>query len=266
MSNLIFCTTFNQKLYDFSGKKMLESWKNTGSEGEWWCFSEDMPTTIYDKKPSIINTKECRLLVDFVEKWKNVIATEYGGNQDKWVCEDPKICDYNRQFMRWFYKVIALSYIKEVVGTKQLIVFVDCDSTFIKKVTYDTVVQIIDKHDYTYVMGKFRRENKKGIESGLMTFTGDGFKVIDLCYEKYISGGFLQYRRWDDGYVWHQILCENPEIKHMDLAGKILNPGGDPAGMTAWKNYIVHNKGLHGRSGLIPHIVNKSHKPTLNCR
>ncbi len=266
MIKSLFVTTFNQKLYNATGKQMLQSFISTKSEGRFFIahenidFGDSFLGVVSTGKLILQDTQKDSLYWEWHKKFKNYIPPAYGGDKLDWSeYNDYKQRDYNYQTGRWFWKIIGIKRALELqeIDEKTLITFVDSDCRFIQKVKYDHIKQILTEVDFVYHYGKFRKLHDKGFESGLYSIRGksNASLIADWLYEKYISGDFLKMRRWDDGYVMSKILDELPNIKSKDLAWKIREQTSRVCDHSIFANYILHSKGIHHRSGVIPRNI-----------
>ena len=108
-------------------------------------------------------------------------------------------------------------------------------------------------------LGKIRRRRGQGMESGFIGFQKKhgGYDFLDLVIDKYQSGEYKKYKRWDDSYlfrkVWdeHCLYSDENKISYRDVVGP--NPETSHVveeGLFA--DYIEHNKGFHIECGIFP--------------
>jgi len=262
---LLYVSSFNRRLWKFTGHALVESFLNTQTKGELLLtYEDDIKSQIKQKIHGLSNKHSLRYYNldedEFLQIWlKNnidIIPQDLGGTAAKCNCVDNdhiRGCPYsffNYRASQWFRKVVALNYAIKL-DTYDILVFIDCDAEFRKK----TSIQIIkdtfkNKLAMWYFLGRHRKALDKGIEAGFMGFHRQygGYDIIQLLIDKYVSGDFKQYHRWDDGYVLRMVVEENPQIPTKDLTeyvdvSRVMDEG-------PFRKYIAHKKGIHEKQGI----------------
>ena len=159
---ITYVTTFNKTLYESTGKKMLESFCNTGQDGTMIvCYEDDIKDDIeksFKNKFLLYNLSTDKYLLDWLEENKEVIPVQFGGMATEASCLDAfKV--WNFRASGWFRKIAALNYAKKIMsrGTYSLI-FVDCDCIFTKKIEQKKYFSVFANADYFYHWGSFLNE------------------------------------------------------------------------------------------------------------
>ena len=259
MSKLFFCSTFNQKLYDFTAKNMLQTWIDQECDGEFILGIENVQidgdfTTSHFIHLDITNHP---LYNNWISKFADYIPICYGGNKEDWSKEiaiDAKQASYCYQAARWFYKIVILKLAQELVQPEDYLVYVDCDSRFLNRIELETIQSICNDAEFIFHFGKWRAHNNKGIESGLLIFKESGYQVIDIVYDEYISGRFLEAPMWDDGYIFRWTL---PKYQNIVRCKDLISDNvmtGRVADYSPFKDFIFHDKGSTSRAKIVDKI------------
>lgn len=254
-------TSFNKALYHTTGKKLIQTFMAKKIDNKFLITYEDEIDNKIPKKDNFIlyNLDKNTFLKDWLNRFNHIIPQEYGGiakkcschiitNVDKWNGHNYGCphSEWNRRASKWFRKIVALKVALSYNPEK--ILFLDSDVYFIKHLPDRIVNSIFREDGFIYHYGKYRQRIKTGIESGVIGFSreGGGFDFLNkviVCFE---SGRFLNYPRWDDGYVFKMMLDETPKNKlgRHDLvlrerrSSHVVNLG-------LFRHYLVHNKGWH---------------------
>ena len=239
---ILYVTSFNEHLYQATGKDMIKSFVMWKTEGNLLITYEDgvHEDIVKHRKFLFHNLDKDDFLHNWLKTNEDIIPVEYGGLftgkfEDK----------FNRRAACWFRKIAAINAALKCGYDK--IVFVDSDSVFKKQITEEYMDQIFDGGAMFYHLGKSRIERDMGIESGFIGWdlNNGGKEYLQHVIDSFTSGDFRKYRRWDDGYVFRMIVDEHPEIKTRDVVENlefmnVVEPG--PFG-----KFVKHNKGIHGR-------------------
>lgn len=219
---VLYVTTFNKRLFDMTGKRLVESYlKNTKDSDLLICY-EDMDKSLIPESDRIILYDVAQS--EYFNKWINDnldnIPEFYGGNAKD---DDPRFIldrekgQYWARFRasRYFRKIVALNTALQNELTKDkydLIFLIDSDC-IIKKNIDGAKIEELFKNDITmfYYWGKYRKKINRGPESG---FTGymkknKGFEFAKVICDCFSSGKFLDYEYWDDGFVIGKLIEEN---------------------------------------------------------
>ena len=225
-------STFNDKLYEFSGKEMIRSARAKVPDAEIIIYQElnqntlDLETVDVDSLPEVKKV---------LEENADVISTPFGGLADK-----DKMTMWNARWFGWFKKIAMGYHATCVKQYKGYLLFVDSDIRFLSH--FDE--RFID----TATLGK-----------------ADDLIVQDFYkyyIELFLSKKFRDFPRWDDSYAFEQSM-RNFDQKHFcdlaagHLSNKHTNSNGHTTNaqiiaFTEWDEYIEHDKGIHWRNNLVP--------------
>ena len=268
MNNILYVTSFNKKLFDVTGKAMIQSFLGTGIEGDLLITYED---GIKEEIPSSDNTLFLDLgsydfLLDWLETNKDIIPVKYGGEMEGCGCSDlPTSKHYfkdhvqrcanlgfNRRASLWFRKIAAMNYALKLSEEKgySKIVFIDSDVVFKNKITEEFMNKVFANNGFFFHLGTHRKRIGTGIESGFIGFSKEnrGFEFLQIVIDSFISGDYRKYDRWDDGYVFRKIWEEHPEIPSRDVVGPhSLKPFSHVVRYGMFAKYLEHDKGSHTR-------------------
>jgi len=131
---LLFVTSFTEKMYEATGRSMIESFLSTESEGRMLICTEKVDLiALNSEKFSIYDLDDSEWLKQWLNENSDIIPKSLGG-----VAEDEsfegvgltpsqvKIKAYNKDASRWFRKVVCLDYASNF-GNLKVIVWVDSD-------------------------------------------------------------------------------------------------------------------------------------------
>jgi hypothetical protein len=253
---VLYFTTCNKKLFDVSCAKLINSFIKFSNETDiLYVFHENVNNLIDHIRVVYVNVENCEAYVSWFNKYKHVIPKKYGGDADP--NQDTRLqfgfsVKWNQKTCLWFWKIIALKLILNYV-TQDVIywVFLDCDTRFVSKIEEC----FYEKHfhcAFHYHLGKYRGkiDNSRcaGIESGILVFknTNATFSFLTDLFDTFESGEFMNYIRWDDGYVLRMIAKKPIHSLHcVDMVPKAKIKNVITIGPFA--NKIVHDIGKHHR-------------------
>ena len=255
---IIYFTTCNQKLYNISCKALISTFiLNSSINDKLFVFHENINIEITSLNVIYINVADCLLYNLWFNKFKDHIPIKFGGNVD--ITKDERMMygeavKWNQKACLWFWKIISMQRIcNHLTDETRFFIFLDAD-TFFKSSLDNTFYERILPNDCAigYHMGKFRRSvNHKrcaGIESGIMVFRNNpnAFKFIDDLVEIYLSGTYLDYIRWDDGYILRMLIEKEIHKSYCHdfvLESTIKNVISEGP----FKGKIIHEIGKHFR-------------------
>tara|TARA_R100000008_G_scaffold85460_1_gene75456 strand:+ start:3391 stop:4167 length:777 start_codon:yes stop_codon:yes gene_type:complete len=246
----LYVTSFNKKLYEATGKKMIESFVFNKTEGDLLITYEDGIDEEIPKHRKFIfyNLEQDEWLAQWLKENEDIIPTFLGG---KFEGEYGKAQKFNNRASQWFRKIVALNKALDYKHEYDAIIFIDSDTIFTKKLPAENIDKIFDGASMFYHLGSYRRESNTGIESGIIGFNLKemGAVILGLVINKFRSGEFREYLRWDDGYVFRKVVEENPQIPTRDVANchesNVVEYG-------PFADYIFHNKGIHWKKHGLP--------------
>ena len=277
MNKTLYVTSFNKKLFEVTGKSMVESFLNTKMEGHLLITYEDDISKEIPKADNItlLNLEDYKFLNDWLETNKDIIPKEYGGEMEGCGCKDIppnkhyykdhiKRCPnlgFNRRASLWFRKIAAMNHALEMATSEdyenhpdeenpQRIVFIDSDVIFKNGISDDFLDKAFKNVGFFFHLGTHRKRIGTGIESGFIGFSRDnqGFDFLKIVIDSFTGGDYRKYDRWDDGYVFRKIWEEHPEIPSKDVVGPHpLKPFSHVVRYGMFAKYLEHDKGSHTR-------------------
>lgn len=267
MNDILYVTSFNKRLFDATGKRMINSFIEKEIEGDLLIaheegVGEDVP---YHENFIYLDLDSYQFLHDWLEENIDIIPKEFGGNYEgDCDCHSlPKSKLYyknhvlkclnlgwNRRASRWFRKIASLNYGLNISENNnyEKIIFIDSDIVFKKKITKDFIENAFKNNGVFFHLGEQRRMDNNGIESGFIGFNrqNKGFEFLKISIDKFTSGDFKQYHRWDDSYIFRSVWEEHPEIPCRDVVGRYRPElGGHVVKHGLFASYIDHEKGSH---------------------
>tara|TARA_R110000823_G_scaffold267453_1_gene387418 strand:+ start:6378 stop:7178 length:801 start_codon:yes stop_codon:yes gene_type:complete len=247
---ILYVTTFNQRLYDATGKNMIESFVRHKTEGDLLIAHEDDLDKVipHHKKFIFHNLEEDELLDWWLKENEDIIPVAFGG---KFEGEYSGVHKFNHRAAQWFRKIAALNRAMDIKCEYDAIVFLDSDIVINKHLSASKIEEIFDEHSMFYHLGPHRRESGTGIESGVIGFNLKtmGGVLLSIVINKFKSGEFKKYIRWDDGYVFRMVVEENPQVPTRDIVNVNENSVVE---FGPFAQYLVHNKGVHWKSHGFP--------------
>jgi hypothetical protein len=255
---ILFVTSFEKRMYDASGHKLLDSFHRYKQAGPMLCCYEGM------SPPAMKNTLWYNLDQDeFLQTWlannKDVIPEHLGGTTTQCNCKDAHVkhskhhtkgCYWawpNRNASRWFRKVATWRY--AATRGYQHICWLDVDCHFKRDLPRDKFIEFLAGSGLFYFRG-----HRPAVESGILGFDlqAGGQQFVDAICNVYTSRRYLKYDRWDDGYVVGKIV-ESEKIAAHDMVHptRWRHRTNDVIPTTPISQYIVHRKGDHGRANIM---------------
>ncbi len=264
-----YCTTFNQKFFDLTGKNLLMSFLEHQPDNHMYVAYEEMEEEDFGDKLGELNNftttdiSESEVLKSWVKENEDIIPILMGGKADPSICKCKNAtkmkkfkghiigCPYsyfNSRAAGWFRKVVALNWAAEQTDA-EILHWVDSDCVFKKHMGDQVINQLLGTHDVIYINGEQRRQAGTGVETGLIGFRRP-FTFVKEWLDFFMSGKFKEELRWDDGYIFaRMMLYDNHNARDL-LAGQwvvkeIVRP-------SPYGQYIDHDKGVHHRNWALP--------------
>ncbi|MAF25672.1 hypothetical protein CL634_08900 [bacterium] len=245
--NILYTTTFNNVLYNATGRKMIESFIHCRTEGEMLIAHEgvDLPK---HRKFIEYDLSEDKFLNRWLKNNEDIIPIELGGRfggkfKNK----------FKYRASQWFRKIPTFK--KALEYDYDAIIFVDSDVVFkfgiykgVKQgLTSDYISEVFGDCGMFCHYGQGRKMKNLGVECGFVGFhmKNGGRKFLEIIIDIFDSGKFREYERWDDSYIFGQIIKSHPEIKVNDLVKDTLECDVIEEGI--FDPYITHDKGVHWR-------------------
>lgn len=257
---IIWVTSFNEILYNVTGKAMLESFYKTQSEGRMWInYDGDKeyvnPYFHIHESGNLYALDNNPILQRFIQDNKHIIPEKLGGLAKPCSCSSnpeakkekyhkPK-CHYtyfNRNLLRWFKVYVGLNEARKLYPDA-IIIRVDSDCVFKKQITEKWIKEILENNNILYFKGK-REYTETGITVYNFTLP-ETHEFFDNLMQYYINGDFRYKIRWDDCFAF-DLIRQTYHIKYKDLAKKMTGHN-DVIPNSILGKYIDHNKGTHSR-------------------
>ena len=247
---ILYVTSFNRRLYEATGQRMIESFVYHKTEGDLLITYEDDLSKDIPKHRKFIfyNLEEDQWLTKWLKENEDIIPVSLGGLFEG-VYEGR--AKFNQRASQWFRKIVALNKALDYKDKYDAIIYLDSDTVFTKHLSSEKIDKIFDGSSMFYHLGDYRRRVKTGIESGIIGFNLQelGEELLGTVIYKFRSGAFRKYIRWDDGYVFRMVVEENPNISTRDLVSceesNVVEYG-------PFAQYIVHDKGVHWKQYGLP--------------
>lgn len=256
MTKLAYVTSFNKRIYEASGAKLLKSFYNTKSEGDLFCYTEELDVVTIDKDitEKTINLDESPDLQTWLQNNRDIIPENEGGLLKPCKCKNPwslkerehlPNCNhiwFKRCAYRWFKKVYSLRHFIATQKEYTYLIWIDADCVFLRQIKTDEWKRLFDWHSVLYLKGQ-REIEECGVVGYNLEKEGKDF-ICDF-YNAYIDNTFRRLKRWDDSYVFHWLREERYKFVSQDLANK----KGDHAEVISGSmigDMLAHEKGKHG--------------------
>lgn len=262
--NVLWVTSFAHDMWEASGRDMLQSFLSTNTLGSVFVGAENVdfrafPAVTNNPKVLIHAIDKDPLLVKTLVDNKDVIPLHLGGRHSRPECrckggpfpphykhhKMPCVGHwFNKNFFRWFRKLVTLDAAFKQHPTTDVVIWVDSDCRFIRSVTEAAVFGWFNG------AGCFYFKNKRPVmEAGIVGYNkhAGGRTLFDVFLARYTSKKFRNDQRWDDSYQLQLAIAEvSALVNSVDLA---MSVGAHAAVVddSVVGSYIVHSKGRHGR-------------------
>lgn len=232
---IYFVTTFNQKIYDISGKYLLKTFDFYVNDPNLKLIivNENTDLSKISNKHIIYDIFENNFFNDWLKKYKKFIPEKYGGTNKE------ELSYWNNRFSLWARKVFALQLVKNKIHNPELIIFLDSDILIKKTINYKYLIKKFPNNiDLYYTYGKKRKASTfVSVESSFLVFTPP-FVLVDEWIN--IFNIFYNYPRWDDGYLLEMVINKTKYLtKDIGSANNI------PLRNTDMGKFFKHNKGVN---------------------
>ncbi|MFN7919120.1 MAG: hypothetical protein U0Q16_03430 [Bryobacteraceae bacterium] len=254
---LLWVTSFGKDMYEATGQRLVRSFLRTRSTGDLLLCAEG-GAGAETRHPRVrrFELEESPVLARWLAANRDIIPVELGGEAGECDCPATDVfrghhegCPsvwWNKNASRWFRKVVAVDYATSL-GDDHTVIWLDSDCRFRKRVDEEVVRSWFGRARLFI----HKSPKRAVVESGVMGFRGEGGRrFVSLVMRRFVSGRFRRDPRWDDGYQFQRVLDLHPEITRRDLAkgisGNMHVVENSPVG-----EYLAHQKGVHGRSGVM---------------
>ncbi len=244
--SVLYVTSFIEKMYDLTGKNMIESFYNTNQEGDILICYEGFDFESDEDNMFTYDLTEDSYLLEWLEDNKDIIPKQFGGEalpQKR----KPNEKLWNVKASKWFRKIASIKHAMEVYGDNyDYLIWVDCDCVFKEMIPISIHEKVLNNCGMFYYFGKRRERYDCGYETGFLGFNKecggyDFIKLVVSIYEK----EFRNIKRWDDGYVIRKVNeLHNKSVKTKDIGGNTESPINY---INPYYKYIRHNKGTHDK-------------------
>jgi len=245
--NILYTTTFNETLFNATGQGMITSFVRCKTEGDMLIAHEGVELPKHRKFIEYDLSKD-----EFLNRWlkenEDIIPVALGGK-----FEGEFENKFRHRASQWFRKIPTLK--KAMEYDYDAIIFVDSDVVFkfgerdgIKEgLTSDYIFEVFGDCGMFCHYGEGRKARRLGVECGFVGFhmNNGGREFLEIVIDIFEDGKFRKYERWDDSYIFGEIIKSHPEIKINDLVENSLECDVVEEGI--FNSYITHDKGVHWR-------------------
>ena len=244
-NEIIFVTTFNNKIYETSGCKLLESYVKFVKQTDnikFNVFTEGNIDINIDRSDLIIKRMEdSEYLQSWLNKNSHIIPTKFGGTFKGYLSY------YNTKASRFFRKLAALYETLKYNANADMIIWLDADIEILSSIDQTFLLNMFSHEaECYYLYGQHRKNSNSrknihhrlGIETGLLVFKKN-FNILNEWFNIY-DNDFIQYKRWDDGWIFKYVLKQT-KYKSIDIGGNCDNPLQE----SKLKDIFIHHKGIH---------------------
>lgn len=256
----LYVTSFNKPMYKMSGKYLIETFTKLNPKDYLVVCYEDMDFNRETHQLLPYDLKNSGFLHSWLKENEKDIPEAYGGLATKENNPALYASYFNKASSKWFRKIVSIDHAIKIYGSFfEYVVWLDADCYARSPISPKIIDTIFGKNDVIYHLGIKRRNQKLGIESGIFGFRkGRGYQYMDIVSDKYKSGQFKQYTRWDDGWVFREVVDEEAikntkkinkdKIRMLDLVGTIPEKNIKKSEVIPhgpFRNFFVHDKGKH---------------------
>ncbi len=248
MTKVSFCTSFNQEIFDLTGRRLIDTLLKYQPDNEIYVAYEEMQDEFSNEKIITTDILQDELLISWLKNNKDIIPNIMGGKADPSIChcETKKHIQgcpfsyFNSRASKWFRKVVALNWAAEQTDA-DILYWLDSDCLLKKHIPTEFTEEIMGSFDTLYLYGKPRKRAGTGVEASIIVFKKP-FTFIKDWLEFFISGEFRKEYRWDDGYIFaRMILYKDYNAKDLVSESNQRNV----VNVSPFRFYIDHYKGSH---------------------
>jgi len=254
-----FITSFNEMLFEASGRRCLETFKEHNPaygltaylEAETPGVRDAMVRSCRELNVDSVAVDALPRLAEFFAIARHVIPMELGGDAppEMFPGEGPRTGNvwFRKHMFRWFRKMVALEH--AIRNAEGILVWMDCDCFATKPLPRTALERAFRGAGVFYMKG-----NRDHTETGLVGYDLDVPGVRELILgmlQHYMSGEFEAHPRWDDCYTFDR-MRQQPGAPRCQDIGKRQDALGHILKTTVLAPYLEHDKGLHSRKlGLV---------------
>lgn len=255
-----FVTSFSPDLYEATGRRLMKSFLAQRGENLLLVCHEGLSEVLAKFDASayvrLHGLDKDPLLHNWLKANRDIIPDYLGGTATHCDCPNWEVrhakhkrgCHFqwmNRNASRWFRKIVSWVRASELAPTRYLI-WLDCDCEVLKPVTVETVAGWFGGAAMFHFRG-LRHHSDTGIVG--FDLIGGGREFIQAVHQRYQSGNFRGWPRWDDCTITDSIIADG------HFGTRDLGAEGKPGKMkisniiphTIVAPYFKHWKGSHGQ-------------------
>lgn len=265
--SLRIITTFNQKMYEASGKELLDSVFEFIPDAQVLAYVDD---PVAGDGADFIDLTTLPERAYVLKKFAHLIPETHGGSASE-------LTGFNQRWFGWFQKIIAQYDTLLRRPHEGWTLFLDADVRCIQPIDTRRIDELLDSPV------NFMRGDRKAIESGVIAYKSNDQRTrwfIQHFMSLFLSGQFQSLERWDDGFVMttcaelfsdfaHDMAQDADSVEHINSNGH--KTSGQILPVTPLGQYFEHDKGKHWRIGLEAHTADKptaeaAHNPKPTSR
>lgn len=251
-----FVTSFNEVLYEASGRRGVTSFRRHNPDYELLAYVEasqpeglrHLEDELRGEGVEAVRLVDLPMLEEFLALARDVIPSELGGeaSAELFPGEGPSSGNvwFRKQMFRWFRKVVALEHASR--DFSGLLFWLDCDCFCTKSLPPWVVRHMLDGADICFAKGR-----RAVTETGFVGFDlgrPATRALLEALERYYLDQEFRSQPRWDDSYALDFVRARIPKLRGRDLAGgRRATRMGHILRRTIVAPFIEHEKGLHGR-------------------
>lgn len=249
---VVFVTSFNKKLFEASGYKLIESYIRTDQKHSLLlCYEENAIPPTKNTNIHTYNLDDDAILNGWIKNNQDSISVELGGlykGKNPW----------NLRASQWFRKVVSLNHAFSKFKNFEYIIWLDCDCIFKKFFSNKFINSLFGKYSLLFLKGE-----RQKFENGFIGFNNkeQGNKIFETFYNRYLSRKYKEDDDWDDCTQLEKALQTVGYQFGLDIASKnafFNGDGNNPFPKSKLSEHLEHWKGYHGRVlGIVPHFVKK---------
>lgn len=264
-NKVLWVTSFTPEFYEASGQYLLNSFEEYYIYGKMFVGYENFSSPDF-KSAYKVNLNKSKFLENWLSENKSIIPTSLGGFALECNCPDPyarsekqhktRDCHhtwFNRNASKWFRKIATLyevdNFLTRLQDTSiEYIIWIDSDCYFINNIPRAQIENwFVDQADVADII--YLKNKRPVIEAGFVGYNykrGGKYFLKNLFHDWY-GGRFRKLKRWDDSYVIQKAIECSENLNTTDLAYGVSKDHSGVFSESKLKNFIIHNKGLHGR-------------------
>ncbi len=250
---ILFVTSFGPDMWEATGRRMVAEFYKNQPHGSLMVCYERFDYQPHGDREILVNLDNDDFLQTWLKENEEHIPHYLGGVTTQCGCKNShemhcknhvKGCYWswpNRNASRWFRKVACHNIAAKMPW--RFVCWIDSDA-WIKN-----AIELPFFMDHLHGFGFFYfRAHRPAPETGIIGFDMEygGRQFVDYLCHRYTSGEYLQYERWDDGFIVGTLVDEKL-VGGVDVCRGMKINHNDVIPHTEWGKFVVHEKGAHGR-------------------